>query len=102
MSARKRRLTITPAARQDLQDVLAYTERRWGNDQRRAYRTRLQNGMRSLTDFPERGAARDDLFTGCRILTIEQHIALYHVTDRAIVVGRILHVRQNPSDHIDP
>ncbi len=101
MSAHRRRRSVSPSARQDLRDVLAYTEKHWGIEQRRTYRARLQNGMRSLIDFPERGASRDDLFAGCRILTIEHHIALYHVTDRAVVVGRILPVRQNPSDHLD-
>ena len=58
--------------------------------------------MRSPIDVPERGAPRDDLFVGGRILPIEHHIVLYRITDRAVVVGRMLHVRQRPNDHLAP
>lgn len=56
--------------------------------------------MSSLGRHPEIGEARDDLFSGCRAFRIEQHIIYYHVTDTEIVIGRVLHVRQDPTGKV--
>ena len=96
MSARKRRLVLTPPADADLRDILAYTLREWGRAQRNAYRAIMMQRLKRLTDHPLLGPAREDVFPGCRSLTIEQHIAYYRPTETQIVVARILHVRRDP------
>jgi toxin ParE1/3/4 len=103
MSARsRRRLTIREAAKRDIDDALLCTRTRWGIDQRRRYRARLYQAMRSLLDYPELGASRDDLFPGCRNLPVEHHVVFYHVVDDEIVVGRILHTSQDPTGKVRP
>ena len=100
MSARKRRLH--PRARADLRSILLYTRAQWGVEQRRRYRALLERGIDSLTRHPELGEARDDLFPGCRTLRVEQHIVYYHLTESEIIVGRVLHVRQDATENIAP
>jgi toxin ParE1/3/4 len=94
MSARKPRLVLTPRARNDLRDILRYTARTWGSERRDAYRAALMRRLHELTDYPELGGAREELFPGCRGLRVEQHVAYYRSTATEIVVSRILHVRQ--------
>lgn len=101
MSAR-RRLTITPDARQDIRDVLRYTRERWGTEQQRRYRAHLYEEMRKLVRFPELGQPRDDLFVGCRMLPVEQHIVFYRMVENDAVVGRVLHVRRNALSQVAP
>ncbi len=61
MSARRRRrLAISVAAKLDIDDVLLYTQRRWGTKQRRRYRAQLFQAMRALLDHPDRGRPRHE------------------------------------------
>jgi toxin ParE1/3/4 len=102
MSARKRRLILKPDARADMRGILLYTQQHWGGDQRRRYRTRLYDAMRSLRDYPEWGRQRDEYFPGCRGLVVEQHVIFYRLTDEEIVVLRILHGTQDATDQVHP
>jgi toxin ParE1/3/4 len=58
--------------------------------------------MRKLLDYPEMGPARDDLFPGCRSVRVEQHVVYYQVTATEIVVGRVLHFRQDATGKVTP
>jgi toxin ParE1/3/4 len=102
MSARRRRLVIRPDAREDLRQILLYTQERWGEEQRRRYRARMYQAMRSLLDYPERGPARDEYFPGCRGLSAEQHIVFYLLTNQEVVVVRILHGNQDATGKVNP
>jgi toxin ParE1/3/4 len=73
-----------------------------GVEQRQRYRALLDEGMDRLTRYPELGLTRDDLYQGCRALRVEQHILYYRVTDTKIIVGRVLHVRQDPTGKVEP
>jgi toxin ParE1/3/4 len=103
MSARRRRrLALSDDATLDFEDVLLYTQERWGADQRRRYRTRLFQAMRSLLDHPELGRSHDELFPGYRSLVVEQHVVYCRIEDEAIAVGRILHSSQDPTGKVTP
>ena len=71
MSARSRRLTIKPDAQADIDWILLFTRKRWGADQRRRYRARLTHALNGLRDHPELGPTRNDLFPGCRNLSVD-------------------------------
>ena len=103
MSARRRRrLALSDDAAFDIEDVLLHTQERWGAEQRRRYRVRLFQAMRSLLDHPELGRLRDELFPGCRGLVVEQHVVYYRVDDDAIAIGRILHSSRDPTGKVTP
>lgn len=103
MSARKRRLVLTPLAKSDLRDILQYTARRWGREQRDVYKDLVMGRLRQLVDYPELGRDRDEFFPGCRSLIVEKHVAFYRATETEIVVSRLLHARQDASDAVpDP
>lgn len=65
MSARKRRLIVASEARADLCDILRFTVKRWGREQRTVYKAKLDAAMRGLLDYPDRGHPRDHLSPAC-------------------------------------
>lgn len=60
----------------------------------------LRRSLRLLVDYPERGLARPDLYSGCRSPTIEAHVAFYTVTEDAIVVDRVLHHNRDAGEEV--
>jgi len=102
MSAHRRRLVVQPGAQADIRAILLYTRERWSAEQRRRYRAQLNQAMRSLLDHPERGRPRDEFYAGCRSLVVEQHVVFYYLTDDAIVIDRVLHGSQDPTDKLAP
>ena len=102
MSARRRRLTVKPDAQVDIDDILLYTRKQWGVDQRRRYGTQLRQGMRSLVERPELGRTRDEVYSGCRSLVIERHVVYYRIAENEIIVGRVLHSSQDHTGKVTP
>ena len=93
MSVPNRTLALTELARGDLEDILAYTLKSWGDDQRVIYRTAIDRVLRDLLAFPMLGAAREDLAPGCRMHRVREHLVIYRVTEQELVVLRIVHRR---------
>jgi toxin ParE1/3/4 len=80
----------------DFIDILLYTERQWGEDQQNRYEALLTQAINRLGDFPETGAARSELFPGCRVWHVERHVLYYKIGIDTIEVVRILHQRIDP------
>ena len=100
MSVRKLAHIISPDARQDIRSLLMYSEQQWGKEQRRSYKSSLDNAMKQLTRFSYRAPARDDVAPGLRGLVVGAHIVYYRVTDRSVIINRVLHEKMNPTSHI--
>jgi plasmid stabilization system protein ParE len=58
--------------------------------------------MRALLGHPERGRLRDGLYPGCRSHLVEHHVVFYYLTDDEIVIDRVLHTSQDPTDKVIP
>ena len=97
-----RKLRLRDEARVDLREIRRHTARQWGQEQRDRYSARLQQALRSLREYPERGRARDEYFSGCRTLTVEQHVVFYYLTDDEVVIVRILHSNQDATGKLSP
>ena len=96
MSARKVEVQLSRSALRDIDDILLYTQRAWGTRQRAIYRAVIYRALGGLAQYPESGRSRDDLFSGCRGMQVEQPIVYYYQPDDAtIVVRRVLHQRQD-------
>jgi len=101
MSARKPKLVLSPNARQDLSDVLVYTEQQWGKSQRAVYKAAFTHGLGELRRYPDLGRPRDDLRPGLRSYLIRQHVVYYRVEPDAIRVDRILHAAMDATRRLD-
>ena len=76
-----------------MRNIFLYGLKRWGRAQAEAYRLRLDKSMSLLSEQPYIGRPKQNLFNGCRCVTIEQHEILYHVTSDSVQVVRVLSVR---------
>jgi toxin ParE1/3/4 len=101
MSARRRRIVLSPRAGDDLTGILLYTEQQWGKRQRNNYRRALYKGFRRLADFPGLGRERPDYEPDARSFQVEQHIVIYRATATELRISRILHVRRDIDAELD-
>ena len=95
MSPRSRSIRFTPQARRDLHQILLYSRRTWGAQQKARYQAAIDHSLDLLVEYPMLGEACEDLFPGGRRHPVEQHIIFYRIQDGRIVVVGILHARQD-------
>lgn len=84
-------------AREQVADILRYTEREWGEEQQRIYAQRIADMITLLASNPDAGRNRDDLDEGIRSYRFDSHVIFYWVEDDMLVVARVLHRRQRPT-----
>ncbi len=102
MSARRRRVRLTPRAQRDYDDILLYTEATWGPEQADRYEAALDRGLARLGTNARIGVARDDLHPGLRVHPVERHLLYYRIRNDTVEVIRILHERVDPARHVLP
>ena len=102
MSAHKLDVRLSRAADRDVANMSLYTRRAWGEKQQLAYEAAIDQALDMLSQHPQAGRSRDDLFPGCRSIQVEHHVIYYHRPDATeIVVRRILHHRQDASAAVE-
>jgi toxin ParE1/3/4 len=89
------RLKITPAAREDLSDILVYTEQRWGLEQRKTYQQKLEQAILRLLVAPAMGSPRQELSDGLRTVRVGNHNVYYWADEKRVTIARLLHQRQD-------
>lgn len=70
-------MQVLETAQIQLSDILLYTEREWGEEQRMLYSRRLIDIMGMLADTPDIGRRRDDLSAGLRSYPVDSHVIYY-------------------------
>jgi toxin ParE1/3/4 len=97
----------SPLAKRDIVDVIAFTKRRWGSEQARAYGALITEALNALTSNAGLGVLRDDIRPGLRAYHIRQsgrparHILFYVVADGGIVrIVRLLHEAMDFTQHL--
>ena len=86
------RVEFRPKAEADLFDLYRYIAAESGRAVAGAYIDRIEAACLSLETFPERGARRDDLRPGLRIMGFERRATIvFHLADDAVVIVRILY-----------
>ena len=90
------RVEFSPEALGDLIDLYDYIAARDGAGRAIGYIDRIEECCQGLSVFPNRGAARDDLRPGLRILGFERRavIAFYVASDRVTIL-RVLYGGRN-------
>jgi toxin ParE1/3/4 len=89
-----RRVTRTPAAEQDLEEIFT-----WLLENNPAVVDRVSNALEAqctlLATQPYIGRPRDDLMPGIRSVVVEWYIVFYEPSDDQILVHRIIHSSRN-------
>jgi toxin ParE1/3/4 len=93
-------LILSPRAEDDFADILQYTLDTWGEVQVFKYRDILDEALLTIREHPQIGHSRAELSAAHRIFPAGRHIIVYRVTERAILVSRILHERMDLSTHL--
>ncbi len=113
-------IVLSPAARQDIRDILLWSLQKFGRDASQRYRELLIHALRDLTSDPERpgSRARPELEHSARTYHLAlsrssvpskrvkapRHFILYRIRSTGIEIGRILHdsrdlLRHLPADY---
>ncbi len=100
MSVHSRQVIFAPRASSDLADIVVAGDEQWGEERALAYWARIDAVITRLGVYPEMGRLRDDVFLGCRVLPVEQHVIYYRPDGALLRVVRILHRRMNPQIHV--
>ena len=94
------KLRLRAAAVRDMDGIFDYSLARHGEAAAEAYARDLYAAMERLLDFPELGAARDDLRPRLRNLPCSEHRIFYQVKGSTISVARVLHKAMDVRRHL--
>ena len=101
------RVILSPRAKRDIAEVLAYTRRRWGARKAREYARLTKQALAAIASDPLRGKSHDDVRPEVLAHHIAQrgrparHILFYWIvaTDTVQVI-RFLHDAMNFTGHL--
>ena len=86
------RIVFAPEARDDLEALYLYISGQNGASRAIAYLDRIEKFCLTFMDFPERGAKRDDLFPGLRIVGFERRISIaFGISGDTVIFYRFLY-----------
>ncbi len=85
---------LTNLARYDLKAIAAYTQRKWGEAQRRIYLRQFDDAFHLLAETPDIGTTCDYIKLGYRKFPVTSHIVFYRqLSNIQIEIVRVLHKR---------
>ncbi len=91
-----RLFSLTRKARADLKSIAAYTQRKWGKEQRRIYTRQFDDTFKMLSETPSAGNKCDFIKQGYRKFPVTSHMVFYHSKNLdEIEIVRILHKRMD-------
>ncbi len=92
-------MRLSGAAKQDLAEIGAYTQRNWGAEQKRKYLGQIRTAFEAIIETPGLGAPRDDVAAELRSFQVQRHVIFYRVAGDLLIVSRILHDSMDPGRH---
>jgi toxin ParE1/3/4 len=93
---------LTNQAKADLKSIAAYTQRKWGKEQRRIYLQQFDDAFHLLADTPDIGTKCDFIKAGYRKFPVTSHLVFYrNVCSTEIEIVRILHKRMDAKPILD-
>lgn len=93
-------LVISPLAQGDLKHIYDYGVSIWGAKRSSKYLDKIKQQFSKLTEHPEIGLDRKELFSGIRSYPVDSHVLFYRLQKSNVEVIRVLHGRQDPQRHI--
>jgi toxin ParE1/3/4 len=98
-------LELSPAAEEDIVDILAYTQMTWGEAQVETYLEKIQKALETIAGNFELGHTRSDLPSTHLAYLVGSHVIIYRAMPNkahaaSIGVLRILHQRMSLARHV--
>lgn len=100
MAGRAGGFRLTPRAEVDLEDIFAYTARRWSLIQAEDYHAGFVAAFEKLASG-ERSGGIADVSGGYLKYAVGSHLVFYRETGHDIVIVRILHQRMDVERHLE-
>ncbi len=97
MPPRRYRVALSSRAEDDRDAIYERGLDDWGEAQASEYMGAIRLALEDLATFPEMGRTQDDLRDGVRAHPVHRHVIFYQIVDDEVLVGRILHARQDAS-----
>jgi toxin ParE1/3/4 len=94
------RFELSKRAEVDIDDIAAYTARRWGSDQVQAYLRALEDRFEQLARRPLVGRPRKELGSNLRSFPFQSHVIYYERAGFGVWIVRVLHQRQEAARHL--
>lgn len=92
---------LSKKAKADLRSIAAYTQRKWGANQRRIYLRQFDDTFHVLADSPDLGASCDHIKKGYRKFPLSSHLIFYRISSsKKIKVIRVLHKRMDVDSNL--
>jgi len=93
-------LVISPAARDDLEEIYQYGCSNWGLLRSSQYLDHVKEQLWCLAENAEIGVKRDELLLGVRSMAVASHVIFYRNPRGRVEVIRVLHGRQDHQLHL--
>ena len=94
------RFRVSRKAQADIRDIGRYTQRAWGNDQRRLYLAGLEAQFNLLAENPNLAPEHREFSPPARLFRHRQHMIVYLPDGDGILVLRVLHARMDAYRHL--
>ena len=91
---------VSVKANQDLIEIGAYTQKKWGVEQRDNYLDELNDSFQSLADNPGLGHSCDTIRPTYRGYFTGKHIIFYKSYHYGVRIVRILHQNMHYTKHL--
>ena len=91
---------VSVKANQDLLEIGAYTQNKWGIVQRDKYLDELIDCFQSLADNPGLGHSCDDIRPNYREYFVGKHVIFYISYQYGVRIVRILHQKMHYKKHL--
>ncbi len=85
------KVSLTPEARRDLDDIWNYTAGRWDVDQAEAYLRTLDASFQLIAKHPALGRSIDDIRPGYFKFPAASHMLIFCVEKGQVEIVRVLH-----------
>ena len=91
---------LSQEAKTDLVKIGRYTQRQWGEEQRRKYLATIDAQFTLLADNPSIGRQADTVGLGYQRFEVASHVIFYKVRRNHILISRILHKSTHIRAHV--
>lgn len=87
----KLKIIVSPKARKDLISIATYTDKQWGQKQRKKYLAQLKTRIQKLAKNPTLGRQHHELPESPYGYNEGRHVIFYRPTANGIEIIRVLH-----------
>ena len=95
----KNNYTISEYAEEDLLNIFLKSIKNWGSSKALEYSQMIDEAFTQLSENPDMGKSRDELFPGALSFPVGSHLIFYRKTDNQIEIARVLHKRMDYERH---